>query len=1068
MAIRWTTGRVRFGFALALALFAMAATAASASADNLIVTVSTTIPAQQTGSGYSGVVASFVQGGIDPTETATINWGDGTPDDTTATVSSQSCQPYTNNDDSDCGPIMGQAYALQGTVSGSHTFARPGPYTITVTITGTYSTVHFSRATHTVSATGTIPAVSASCNHLASLGYAKMQIVNSGCITTSGTQQVSSAGSPVRVDGLELDPQSGVSLTLDSATGTLSSNGGKVGMKLGCGSCGQSQTSFAPQAINWRVVPNPGEQQIDVGSTGRFQVSIGGLTLSLPVLSLNSIDLLPNQSSNTNFTVALPLPSIAKFFGTIKATATMLSDNATGAHFDGLDAEIAASQKPEIKGTTVAAPFKAFSGHLKFTLSTDTWLVSLTFDVPGAGGVSAAVQIDHGTPSEVAFSASYTTPGLAIGDTGAFLQGINGKFVDYPEVKHPEIGVTQHSSDPATESARQSTCANYNTYYDQYIALGQAFPSYCGQVGMVDFDPPMEIDGGVTVSAGPVIGKASAMVITGSFRYVDSYNDGTNNVPWAFDVQGGVTMVGLPFNKTPQQVYGASPGVKQSKYTPINNSGAQAWAQIHGDGLVEAGGGFDYAFPQNTDDWFIKLDGDVGVSLVPKGAAIGAPAPGATPEQYANVVQSHANNWSIVGTIEGDICAQIPSVASACVTGAGGISNNGVAGCASFTLPGSQVLQAIAVAGAKAINAIAEFGQTATTAVAQEAQTLAQQASNAATTTANYVSSAASTAASGAQSVANTVGSGLSSAASTVAGWFGPRRPARPGGGGPTAHAADVVSTNITIPNVTYSIGALYRWSNHQTQALTTCSHDALVSALSAADVARVSSARGVPSIQVRVGKSGPSPRLFVIKGVTAAPDVIVMGPDRRAIRTKGPGFVEPGWIVYKYPKQKLTYVDAVAAPAGKWDFVAVPGSSRIAGVQTAAGFPIAIARAGVQAAKHHRFIVKYRVTNRGPGETVTLQETAGGLTATIARLRGRHGSVVWRPSRALTGDKRTLVAVVKKGSRVLAVQPLIKANLAKVAVHRVKRHRHHKRHKKHHKPEREDLGRVLGYGLTI
>ena len=50
-----------------------------------------------------------------------------------------------------------------------------------------------------------------------------------------------------------------------------------------------------------------------------------------------------------SFTVGLPIPTIASFFGTIKATATMLSDNATGAHFDGLDAEIGASQKPEIK-----------------------------------------------------------------------------------------------------------------------------------------------------------------------------------------------------------------------------------------------------------------------------------------------------------------------------------------------------------------------------------------------------------------------------------------------------------------------------------------------------------------------------------------------------------------------------------------------------------------------------------------------------------------------------------------------------------------------------------------------
>ena len=149
-----------------------------------------------------------------------------------------------------------------------------------------------------------------------------------------------------------------------------------------------------------------------------------------------------------------------------------------------------------------------------------------------------------------------------------------------------------------------------------------------------------------------------------------------------------------------------------------------------------------------------------------------------------------------------------------------------------------------------------------------------------------------------------------------------------------------MLPTNIVIPQVNYSIGAVYKWSDGSTTPLTSCSNQSLVSALSAHDQARVAAARGVPSLRVRVRRAGTAPRLFVITGKSAAPDVIVVGPDRRAIRTKGPGFVEPGWIVEKNKKLKKTFVWAVDAPAGKWDFLAVPRSSRILKVQTARRHP--------------------------------------------------------------------------------------------------------------------------------
>jgi len=236
-----------------------------------------------------------------------------------------------------------------------------------------------------------------------------------------------------------------------AVAGTLSSNGGDVTIDVGEAALAQKQVTFKPQPISWRIAPNPGEASIDEGS---FQATAGGVLLSLPLLSTQDITLL-NGQSDVNFTVGVPLaPGVASFFGLIKATATVLSSNSTGAHFDGLDATIALTQKPELSGVAVAAPFGAFYGHLQFSLSRNTWDVSLIFTVPGAGGISASTQIVNGTPTAISFSSSYNTPGLAIGDTGAFLQQITGGFTNYPRYSRPEIGLVQRTGVSATERAR--------------------------------------------------------------------------------------------------------------------------------------------------------------------------------------------------------------------------------------------------------------------------------------------------------------------------------------------------------------------------------------------------------------------------------------------------------------------------------------------------------------------------------------------------------------------------------------------------------------------------------------
>jgi hypothetical protein len=962
-----------------------------------------TLPAQNQGSTLGGPVPVVKFWGSSPTNDAfavtSIDWGDGTfPDTFTESDVPEGCTPTPNGATFDTCPAgQGNEFDIQ---AGPHSFAVNGPYAVTVT-----ATAHDSTSGAPFTMTGTTTIAAAVCNTSVTVGFAQAQLLGAGCIATNGSQSITPAGIPVLVNGLELHPAFGVSLTLDSSAGTLSSGGGNVAIDLGESSLGQHQTSFVAAPVKWRIAPNPGESSINEGAPGDFDVSPNQTLNELATLSENGITLMQG-SSDMSFTVAVPIPGIAKYFGVIDASTTILSTNSGGAHFDGLDAIISLTQKPELSGLKISAPFFAFFGHLDFKLSTDTWDVSLTFSSPGAGGISASTQIVHGAPTAIAFSASYQTPGLAIGDTGAFLQTISGGFTNYPTYSRPRIGVTQKTGDPTTDAARAAQCTDIDENYAQYIALNQAFPSYCGQVGTISFDPPLEIDGSVTGSLGPVLGKKSALLVTGGFRYVDGYFDGNETVPWTFDIQGGVTMVGLPFNRSSLAVYKSSGTSDGTRFAPIDNSGSFAWAQIQGSGAVTAGGGFDYTFPQVTNDWLVQLNGSIAVSFIPKGVPVGAPPPGATAQQYASAVQGYANNWTVAGTITGQICAQIPEVVKGCATGAGGISNNGVGGCASFSVPGTQVLQTLAVGGAKAVNAIAAAGGTAGASVTSTFNSLKLSASSAANS-----------------STLQKVGSALGS----VFG-FARYRPST----GPVARTADVIDTsNIVVPAVNFAIGGVYNFKDGSTTYLSTCSNASLQQALTGQDAAQAAAA-GLASTQVLVRSSSVAPRLFVIRGVTAAPDVLVMGPDRRAIRTYGNGFVEPGWIVYKDKLHKTTYVEAVAAPKGKWDFVAARHTSRIASIRTAAGISIPTVKGAIVAAKAKKFTIRYEVVQPARGDVITLQEATrtGTTPVQIARLRHTKGSVKWTPSTLIASPQRLILAVIKQGSTTVSVQRITTINL--------------------------------------
>lgn len=99
------------------------------------------------------------------------------------------------------------------------------------------------------------------------------------------------------------------------------------------------------------------------------------------------------------------------------------------------------------------------------------------------GSVQGSARVIDGHVSAISLGGSYTDPGLAIGDTGVFLQSLSGGFKDYPSVQRPVINLTTITGNQATDTANANTCASISNNYANWLASNQALPSYCGQVG---------------------------------------------------------------------------------------------------------------------------------------------------------------------------------------------------------------------------------------------------------------------------------------------------------------------------------------------------------------------------------------------------------------------------------------------------------------------------------------------------------------------------------------------------------------------------------------------------------
>lgn len=131
--------------------------------------------------------------------------------------------------------------------------------------------------------------------------------------------------------------------------------------------------------------------------------------------------------------VVLPIPATV---GGVSASGNVLSDNTTGAKFDGLDLSFGGSTTPKVGRTEGSATtvikdgkkqtvkgrvpgvnglFAVFSGSLRFSLAANSWKGSITFSLPSIGGVSGSFDVINGVVRQLAVNATYTAPGLPHG-----------------------------------------------------------------------------------------------------------------------------------------------------------------------------------------------------------------------------------------------------------------------------------------------------------------------------------------------------------------------------------------------------------------------------------------------------------------------------------------------------------------------------------------------------------------------------------------------------------------------------------------------------------------------------
>jgi hypothetical protein len=201
------------------------------------------------------------------------------------------------------------------------------------------------------------------------------------------------------------------------------------------------------------------------------------------------------------------------------------------------------------------------------------------------------------------------------------------------------------------------------------------------------------------------------------------------------------------------------------------------------------------------------------------------------------------------------------------------------------------------------------------------------------------------------------------------------------------------------------SAGFVYKWSGAVDVSLVDCDSD-----LSQSSSAAHAAANGV---QVAPGSDVEE---LVVHGVSGAPSVVLTSPSGRTVLPSTSGG-RAAAVAVAFGAGRLTAVAIRHPEAGVWHLTPAPGSSAIASVTAARGYPAPELRARVSGTGRQRTLI-YSVS-RHPGLVVNFAEfRRGRLLAVIAAADHARGIIRFTPADGPSGS-RQIVALLAGGGTV-------------------------------------------------
>jgi hypothetical protein len=233
---------------------------------------------------------------------------------------------------------------------------------------------------------------------------------------------------------------------------------------------------------------------------------------------------------------------------------------------------------------------------------------------------------------------------------------------------------------------------------------------------------------------------------------------------------------------------------------------------------------------------------------------------------------------------------------------------------------------------------------------------------------------------------------------------------------------------NVDIPNgvggvlATLSEGAAYRWgqglSGVNIWLFGGCNNNFgsyRVSASSGSLVRRSAGAPGVGSPTFTIGHGLPD-AMVRLTGAGGAPAATITGPGGQQATTGADGTVSGTTSVaaVRFGRFDTTWIGLHRPTAGRWTVTPLAGSVRITSVAVADGLAAASVHATVTGRGYHRAL-RYVVRLR-PGQRVQFAESGTGTGQLIGTARGARGALAFTPAIGPAGRRRIIALISLAG----------------------------------------------------